>query len=203
MSVGGEHRPGLGLHGTHRRSGALGTVVIVQKPMDLDDLVAEVSAAIPNICGRNRGLSIPSLPARASKAARAATSNPLQSRSHSPSRGTDTLEVDEVRQLVGGSFGYSGDHHPGHAVPHQHDVAELLECQHPQHVADMGIQAGLRGGEVGALAQSRQRRRVHVVAGRPQVRGDPPSAPAPMKALVNEQEHRHPAPSSQPPASYR
>ena len=70
------------------------------------------------------------------------------------------------------------------------------DVDHPDDVLDVGLQPDQRREQVRPLRQPGQRRRVHLVAGRPQRTGHPVPAPAAVPGAVDEDEGAHACASS-------
>ena len=60
----------------------------------------------------------------------------------------------------------------GHVVCGQHDVAQILELQEIDDIDDVGIEVDVRIGQMDALAQPSERRRMHRMTGRTEKWGD-------------------------------
>jgi hypothetical protein len=114
-------------------------------------------------CLRLYGVPRPLLPARA----RLRRVHVEQARAV---EGEERIEVDEAGQPIRRAVGDAGHHRAAVAVPEQHHVAQLLVEEDVHHVPDVGVQADLRRGQVGALPQPGQAQRVDLVPRRLQRR---------------------------------
>ena len=77
-----------------------------------------------------------------------------------------------------------------HRVTDEHDVVQVLEAHDVRDVVDERLERDVRGVDMGALAESRERRRVHLEAGVAQRPRDLLPAPSPVPAAVHEHERR-------------
>jgi hypothetical protein len=72
------------------------------------------------------------------------------------------------------------------AVAHQHSLCDLLKLEYGHEVLDVSLEPYLRPAKMSSLSESRQGRRVDVMAGLPQKRCYARPAPAAMAAAVDE-----------------
>src|SRR5690606_11023161 len=88
--------------------------------------------------------------------------------------------------------GDTGCDHAAIAVPDQHDIAQILELQHAEHVSDMRFEIDIGRGKMRALAKPGIARRINVVTGgaqdRPHLLPRPGRRPGAMRN--NDGSHR-------------
>lgn len=70
-----------------------------------------------------------------------------------------------MREAGSDAVGDAGDDHPAIAVAHQDHVAQVLVFDDVDDILDVGREANLRVGEMGALAHADQGRRENLLAG--------------------------------------
>ncbi len=76
------------------------------------------------------------------------------------------IEIDQFRDTALRPVGDAGCDHAAIAVRDQHDVAQILEMQHAQHIGDMRIEIDVRRRQMRALAKPGIARREQIVSGR-------------------------------------
>src|SRR5262249_27240693 len=104
----------------------------------------------------------------------------------------ERIEADELAHPVASAYCHAADDQPGVGVADENHVAELLGLEHPDDVLHVSLEVDLGTGEVGTLAEPRQRRGVHLVRGVTEQPRDTEPAPPTVPCAVNENEARHP-----------
>jgi hypothetical protein len=85
----------------------------------------------------------------------------------------------------------AGDHKPPVRETEEHDAAKVLVQDGVGDIGDVGRQADLGTGEVGALTDSGQARRENLVARRPERAADLAEAVRAAPCAVNKNKDRH------------
>jgi 2-keto-4-pentenoate hydratase/2-oxohepta-3-ene-1,7-dioic acid hydratase in catechol pathway len=105
--------------------------------------------------------------------------------------GHERVEVDQVPDPVTDVLQRPGDHEPAVGEAEQDDVAQVLVPDGVDHVGDVGGQADLGTGEVGALTDAGQARCEDLMAGPPQRTAYLAEAVRAAPRAVNQDKDRH------------
>ncbi len=101
------------------------------------------------------------------------------------------VDEDEARDAVARQLGRLADDHASRARADEHDALEIFVEHELRDLLRVRGHGDARADEVVALGAALERRRVHLVPGRPQALDDGLPDPAPLVRAVNEHVRRH------------
>ena len=98
----------------------------------------------------------------------------------------ESVQIDEVCELLGHTVGDAGDHGSAGAMPHKDHPAHVLILEDVHDILDVGLETDFGVSQVRPFAEPRERGRVNLVSPLPQQRGHLLPAPAAVPSGVNK-----------------